>query len=352
MSVEARKNFSDVGRELENQTQKLLVLLEQPFQEAVDPASVNKEYVLNVPHLMLNKAVQKAAENVFNRTVESQNSWEGGATSCGDYVFESHMQPTLKKVIKTLKDNECQKALGFIMGISLFLHRDDMGWMSDNECYMEKAWSKWFKDFSLCWRIILTNTDTMLGLDCVGGLEGGYRAPLIKMLEGIQSNGNALLIQQDDCFQDTAMHSRISIFPMPKVKETAADLPGRKRSAGKENTQPTKKRKTAAVEKKKTGGTGNQYIWLPKGMSAAERRAFIQNMPSSTSKPSQMRTKAVQTPKEPSKKRGIPKDIAEIKPRKKSKPLKPKVEVEMKVEPPKAVISTRSGRKSMTVQRY
>ena len=41
MSVEARKNFSDVGRELENQTQKLLVLLEQPFQEAVDPTMKN-----------------------------------------------------------------------------------------------------------------------------------------------------------------------------------------------------------------------------------------------------------------------------------------------------------------------
>ena len=344
MSVEARRKFSNVGKELETQTQKLLVLLVQPFQDAVVPAEVNKDYVLSIPHLMLNKAVQMASENVFNKVVGLQDNWMGGGTSCGDAVFMNHMQPTLKKVVKALKDEEWEKAFGFIMGISLFLHRDDMGWMNDNECYMEKAWPKWFKDFSLCWRIVLTKSDKVLGLDCVGALEGGYRPPLIKMLEVVQAEANDILMDINDGYgsDEAEKESRIAIFPLPKRKETIADLAGRKRPAtGKENAQPAKKRKAAAPKK----------MWLPSDPVARNKTLQIIKVRKQEELKELKRLATKPKAKQSSKATNTPKKIG------RPKKTAAKIAAEKNVptpsaEAPQPEILTRSGRKITNVQRY
>ena len=85
----------------------------------------------------------------------------------------------------------------FLLGLLIYGNNDDE-WLQDNEEYLQARFYRWFVRLSTAWKGVLSVSDEVLGLPQVGGRVGGYRAPLLSLLEKWESVTNHTLAEVYD----------------------------------------------------------------------------------------------------------------------------------------------------------
>ena len=111
--------------------------------------------------------------------------------------------PAADKADVAQDDGRHVEALGHLLGILLFARYDD-DWIRDQETY-STSWddfSGFFDEFGEMWKILLEESDDVLGWAPDVGLEGGYREGVVRSIKCWQRDVNKLLVDFDEFAQD------------------------------------------------------------------------------------------------------------------------------------------------------
>jgi hypothetical protein len=153
----AETRFKAVIDKIQEDTKRSYILLDENILKdgitvAVD--NINQNYVLSLNHLLMPTKLHENSLKVLQKLEKTKAEYFYGDTYLGNLIFSSVMQPEMRKCVTALKKEEHGKALTSLMGI-FFVFANHEGWIRDNECWMEKSFSKFFWEYSLCWKIVL-----------------------------------------------------------------------------------------------------------------------------------------------------------------------------------------------------
>ena len=226
-------------------------------------ADVNREKILSSKHLFLPKSTHAEAFKIVRKQKKLADDCPYGDTFLGDQQFAA-MASEIKKCTASLKKKEIKKSYEILLGVLISLEIDDH-WVRDNESWMEKSFPKFFDDFSLCWQIVLGNSNEDLNLTCkfVAGVQS-YREMLLVVIKCVQDSVNSALSDTNDC--DVKKVCVVSILPLPEVLPTIYDLPGRKPSPEILGADPVEPHVLLPKSKKPRKPTG-RGVWLLPGQS-------------------------------------------------------------------------------------
>lgn len=138
----------------------------------------------------------------------------------------------LRAAATALRAKRWLKAYGILHGLVEFHDRHE-NHVHDNELHCDPSTSglmaKWFKDLSARWRELLARSDDELGLAPAGGLAGGYRPRLLRVLAEWQLRMNRTLDGVEAGDEEEGEAPRVDIMPDAQAAELA---PSRKRDRG------------------------------------------------------------------------------------------------------------------------
>jgi len=152
---------------------------------------ITKEYVLGLPHLLLDLKLVKPAFEFYDDI--SQHEWECpyGGTTMNNEIWYDFMLPEVAKTLKLLSKKQWSKGLTGLLKMYVFMVKNDGYWIHDQDIYTDETiFSSFFKNYSKAWRMLLKQSDEVIGLKHPGGLPGGYRENLLDMLRKQQDDNN------------------------------------------------------------------------------------------------------------------------------------------------------------------
>lgn len=192
--------FDEVTASVEKETNCKYICLEYPLKAEVKIEDISKEYILQVKHMLLLRKHAEPATKFTNNLQKLSEKWMGGATQFGNIIWWKYMCPQMNELDKYIEETKWSKAFGVIMGMCLYLNCED-SFIQDHEQDLSII-SKWFSDYSKNWLMILRQSDEILGLECNGGISGGYREVLMELLRQQQNDLNNILKMYDDLLDD------------------------------------------------------------------------------------------------------------------------------------------------------
>jgi len=319
--------FNGLTTALEAETNHKFVCLEDPFPSKIKLEDINKEYLFKLSHLLLQKKHFNPADKFGRKVRKVSENWMGGGTGCGNVIWSTYMFPKMSDIANHIDGQKWSQAFGSMLGLFLYLNCNTQ-FISDTEVDLSCI-SGWFSQFTEYWLEILEQSDKVLGLDCAGGLPGGYRAPFLVMLKKQQTDLNSELSNYEDMIEE---YSDCDEAPIVEIFDKAGKLIGE--AENKENSSPVAKKKG------KEPATGSKKSSLP-----AATLKVVQNNTESANLDKVKKDDLVQ--KRPAD-QPIASPIIKVK---KTSAKKTKVAV---VKPTLVQTEqvTRSGRKSKTVDRF
>lgn len=240
--------FNGLTTALEAETKQKYICLENPFTSNLKLDDITKEYLFKLSHLILQKKHYNPADKFGKKVRKVSENWMGGGTQCGNTIWYTFMFPKMSEIDKLIKEKKWSQAFGSIMGLFLYLNCNT-NFISDHEIELD-CMSGWFSQFSDFWLEILQQSDKVLGLDCGGGLPGGYRAPLLTLLKKQQRDLNNELSVYDEGMMEE--YECEGDPPTVAIFDKAGKLIGEAENEGenKENASSLNKKKGKEPAKK------------------------------------------------------------------------------------------------------
>ena len=270
----AETKYKAVVSEIEEETKKKYVLLgESIIKDGATINKIDKDYVFSLKHLLLPRKMYGDAQKILQKLGNIKNDWSFGDTYQGDMIFSTVMQPEMKKCIAALKKEEFCKALTSLISM-FFVFRNDEGWIRDNESWSEISFPKLFKEYSLCWKIMLGSPGGETELIYKGGLPDGYKDKLLALLQEQQDEVMIALEDIHDCFDEDQIDMRptLDIVPLPDVPLTIDNLPSRKPQTASTTKSKAKSQRPKPKTKKPQKPS---HFWFSKSDSEAHKQKIM-----------------------------------------------------------------------------
>ena len=231
----AEAAYSAAVKAVEARTGRSMILFSKPALEKMDVADIKPDWLVSTrPHVLILPAVEKVRSKHVNELLSTPYNWPGGGTSLGGELWSMLMErlETVDTYLEKQKwpqafGERCQWALlalppqltvtlpllGLLLAQMLFALRWDTHWNDHEED--SAVLREYVESSSKQWSDLLSRSDAELGLASVpGGLPGGYRAPLLRMLGRYQRTMNKTLAQVGYMFaEDEEGTPRFTILP-------------------------------------------------------------------------------------------------------------------------------------------
>jgi hypothetical protein len=153
--------------------------------------NISKEYLFTKQHLLLRKATFYKIEKGLTDMLQLEEDWPYGDTSKGNALWDGPLTERIELANRAVATEKWEDAFIHMMILVMFAYSSDT-WIYDNEIwdYNSSAFWGFFTDFTVNWRLILRQPDSVLGLNMPKGIEGGYRKILEQILRKVQKEIN------------------------------------------------------------------------------------------------------------------------------------------------------------------
>ena len=198
--------------------QLTIFLLEDPQKAGLSAAEVSVEFILGLKHILLPATIgEKVKKFAFfmNELCKSSTT-----------VWSNFLYPKMEAIEVYIAREEWQEAFGFLFAIQMFATLSEHNnWVIIPEAWQERKWKCWWGSFSVSWRRVLEQSDSVLGLSVPAGRPGGYRQQLCNILANFEQSVNTLFGRT---FGLTKMRIRIVSEPESDDEVMDEDINGNK----------------------------------------------------------------------------------------------------------------------------